>query len=454
MLDQRLRRALTSGAASIVSKGVMSLSLFVAIRLAGTVSTGERYGAWLTLVTMSSLFLMLDLGFGYSLLNVISNEHRDRHSEASRKAISSAFFCLGCFAGLLAIVLVAVDRTAGLAQLFSAQNSPHATEISTAILYFGLVFFAYLPLSLVRHIYNGKQLGYWYSIIEAASAIAAFLLFLAAVTWAPTLPLMTASLVSGPLLTGLLAAGVASARLFPDFTPRLSQFRLGAVRALFAQGLAFVALQIAGGVVLYLDAIMISRLFGLAAVSPYVIPQQLYSLATMGLGFIVLPFWPAYREAIATGAVHWTQRVFRLTMGITVVVSVGASAALFLLCDPIILLWTGKLAATPTLLKAGFSVILVLYACGNAYAMLLNALSAIYIQAGLAIAAALCSIVTRLYLAHHIGVAGIVWGNIAAYVACVAVPHAFLYRKLTAGLRKQISALRPVAGLPLGSIGS
>lgn len=434
-LDLRLRRALGSGAAAIVSKGVLYSSLFVAIRLAGHVATGERYGAWLTLVTMSSLLLMLDLGLGYSLLNAVSGEPRDSQSDVLQKTVSSAFFFLGGLSALLAAALLVAWRTTNLAELFKVGSGPHVTEISDAILCFGLVFLAYLPLSLIRHIYNGKQIGYRYSFIEAGAAAIAFVLFLAAVTFAPTLPWMTASLVSGPLIAGAVAGVLAFKRSFPGLRPRIAQIRMQVGANLFKYGIAFVVLQISAGIVYYLDGIIISRLFGLRAVPTYIIPQQLYSLFQMGLGFLLLPFWPAYRESIASGAADWTRRMFRTTMALTLVASVTGAIALYFLCDRIIAIWTGHAVATPDLLKLGLSSALVLYSCGSAYALLLNALSAIYIQAVIALVCALASVFARIYLADVIGLSGIIWGNVAAYSLCVIVPHIFLYHKLTGPLR-------------------
>lgn len=434
-LDGRLKRALASGFAAILSKGISSISLLVAIRLTSGVATGERYGAWLTLVTISSFLVMLDLGLGYSLLNFFSTASAKNNKDGAVRVVSSSFLSLCSFSSILIFILTTCYWTFPLSRFLNAENSPVSNEISDAIFAFGITFLLYIPLSLLRNINNGMQKGYRYSVIECVAALCSLSMFLFCIYRQFPLPELTVSLSCAPLIAGSISAYIIFFRDYPWLRPRLSMFDIQITRHLFREGAGFLIIQVAGSVVFYMDGILIARLFGLDRVASYVVPQQAYSLILMALGFVLMPFWPAYRDALSSGNLAWTRRVASVSIALTALASVTLGIFMFLYCDTVVYLLTGKIIETSPLLRAGFSVALVIYSCGNAYAMLLNALNFVYLQAVLGVFAAGVSIFSRIILSAHIGLEGIVWGNIFSYIICIVVPNVFWVGKVAARFR-------------------
>ena len=106
---------------------------------------------------------------------------------------------------------------------------------------------------------------------------------------------------AAPLVVYLLAFPVTFMWLYPQLMPRMQSVRRGMLQQLFGMGVKFFVLQLAGIVLFATSNLILSRLCGPEAVSPYQVAFRYFSIATMLFGIVIAPIWSATTDACVRG---------------------------------------------------------------------------------------------------------------------------------------------------------
>jgi hypothetical protein len=118
-----------------------------------------------------------------------------------------------------------------------------------------------------------------------------------------------------------------------------------------------------------------------------------------------------------------------------------SSVALVLTGPWIIGAWTSKAIDPPLNLLVGAAVWAILSTTFNALAIVLNAASVLAFQVKIAVVMAIVSVFLSVFLARLIGVGGVIWGTVVAYVFCAAIPYVVrLPALLTVAMRSDDTA--------------
>jgi hypothetical protein len=116
-------------------------------------------------------------------------------------------------------------------------------------------------------------------------------------------------------------------------------------------------------------------------------------------------------------------------------VAAFTSTVLVLFGAQIINLWVGSKVAPSFLLLLGLGIWTVIGTAGDAMAMFLNGLSIIRFQAVCVVVMTCVAVTLKVVLAQSIGLPGIIWGMIIAYLLCSAIPVSILLWRLLGGSR-------------------
>ena len=124
----------------------------------------------------------------------------------------------------------------------------------------------------------------------------------------------------------------------------------------------------------------------------------------------------------------------RATLLRSLVAAIGITAVLSLILiifgTRLITLWIGPVVEAPFMLLVGLGLWRVIEAGGNAVAMFLNGASVVQFQLILAASLAILAIVLKVILVTHLGISGVVWATILAYLATVPATLWFVRRWL------------------------
>ena len=418
----RNRRIGVSARAAIAARASVGLVAVATVPLGiGHLGT-ERYGIWVALTSFASMLVFGDLGIGNGLVNVLSVAHARNDREAARRLVSAAVALVSVCAIAFATASVLLVALVPWGSILSARTLVAFQEATwTAAAFLFLVTIS-LPLSLIERIrlgYQEGQINSIWAIAGAVTSVAGLLLAIAANLTLPGVVLLT----SGP---PLLMTALNGVRLFGVdrkwLRPNLRLVDRGTIRELAKVGFLFLILQLAVAVAYQSDVLVAANVLGPDAAATYSVTFNLFMLAPslMGLGLTVI--WPAYTEAIARGDSSWVRQTLRRTIawslaGVTVV-----SLGLVLVSGYAIGLLTQGQIEPPIGLVIGMAIWAILRSLFNCIAILMNAATVVRFQVTIAVLMSIGSIGASYTLARIIGIEGIIWGTVVAYVLLAAIP--------------------------------
>jgi len=431
---ERHRRAMLASSASAVAKAVRVLTTFASVPLAIGYLGAERYGLWLTISSVAAFLTFADLGLGNGLLNAVSDAAgRDDH-DASARAVSSAFFMLlgvaALFAlgGMIAYPLVAWER------VFNVTSPLAVAEAGPSVAVFVACFLVSMPLGIVERVQLGLQEGFVNSLWEGLGSVIGLAGVVITIHLRLSLPWLVFAMAGGPVVALLLNAWVLFWRQRRWLRPSPSRYSRDAAGRMLRLGVLFLVLQVVSAVAFFSDNLVAAHVLGAASVTQYAVPRRMFDAVAMVVAMYVTPLWPAYGEAIARGDVPWVRRTLVRSTARMALFALGCGVVLVAFGRPILHLWVGPLVTPPLSLLAGFAAWTVLASAGSAVAAFLNGAGRLRFQVVTAVAMGIAALTLKILLARSVGLSGIIWGTVAAYTACTAIPMARYIPRLIATL--------------------
>ena len=411
--ERNRRAALTSvtGIGSrLLSVGVSLVTVPILLHYLGT----ERFGIWLTVGAGAAWLGLMQLGLGPSLLNRLSTI--DRADAKARGLVSTAWW-LSIVLGAVALVpLALLYAFASWSDVFNVPPGELAVEARTLTATVWLTVAAGLPLGIPGMVLRARQEGYVANAFEVGSAAARLFILILLVR-------MDAGMTGLAIGLAVIAIGIGTASVALVFgardrslRPTRSSFNSAVARSLLEDGTAFSGLGIAALVIMYTDAIVITRVLGPEFVPRYAVP---FSLLTLFLGLeltILDALWPAYSESAARGDKNWLRATHRrltrlLTFGAllfgVLLVTIGPTA---------LTLWAGPEVVPTTSVLLIFAAIAVVQAYEIPQGRILLALGHFRRYTLLGLLNAGINLILSIVLAQTLGIAGVALGTLVAYL--------------------------------------
>jgi O-antigen/teichoic acid export membrane protein len=429
----RNRRSANSTVAAMAARVITLGASFVAIPLTIGYLGVERYGIFVALTSLMSMLVFADLGLGNGLLNLVSDANGRDDREAAAGAVSSAFFMLLAVAAAIGLIAVVVLSLVPWASFLHVRDSTIGADVTPTLAVLNVSFLIGLPLGTVERVRLAFQEGYVTSAIAIAAGIAGLGALVLAIQLRVGLPVLVAAISAPPLVALGVNAYLLFAKRRPWIMPVLRRADRVVAWRLARLGFLFLVLQLAVAVAYQSDVVVAGVVIGPAAAATYAVTLKFFFLVPSFVGIFLVTLWPAYTEALARNDLEWVRRTLLRSAGIAFLASSVASITLLLVGGWVIRTWTGGAINPPLELLIGAALWATVSATFNAMAMLLNAASIVLFQVAVAAIMAGVSIVLSVLLANAVGVSGIIWGTLIAYIACSAIPTLVLIRRFIGG---------------------
>jgi O-antigen/teichoic acid export membrane protein len=427
---ERYRRVAWSTALSTVARVVGMATGFVSVPLVGGYLGSDRYGIWLQMSSFVAALGPLDLGIGLGLLTLVSDAYGRDDREAARRAISTAAAMLTLIATIAVVVFGLAYFFVPWARVFNVTTPTAMSEAGPAAAVLFGAFAAGLPLGIVAQVQLAHQAGYISSAWAIAGNLGSFVALVAIIVLHGSLPLLILALTG----VGLVAAALNGWFLFRHqrrwLMPRFRDVHLGTARPLLKTGSFFLVLQLTGLVAYSLDNVVIAQIMGSSAVQEYAVPTKLFGLAPTLLSYVLVPLWPAYREALARGDGGWVARTLRRSITLAALINIPSSLFLVVAGPLIIGIWTPTLHLHPTtLLLVGLGTWTIMNTLNGPFAMLLNGANVVGFQAACSTLMAIANVAISIYLVQRIGVSGAVYGSVISQLFFILIPEVWYVRR-------------------------
>lgn len=424
--DARLRKvfkvALSGGVAKVVN---ICCSLILVPLALGYLGKSE-YGIWIAVSSLIAMLGFMDGGAGNAVINLVSHAYGADKTKLP-KIVSTGYIVLSLFALSGLLMFLSAYPFVSWASLLGVEDA-RTEQLKQVILLVAILFFASMVISLIGKIQRGMQKGNLDNLWIALGSILSLILVYLAIR----LDLGLIGFAAAFLIGGLISYAVSNLHylvfLHPEMVPRVRHYDQTIAKSVVTVGGMFLAVQIAGRVQYFADNVIVSNMLGPAAVTNYAVCMQLFvstgSIFALGL----VPLWPAYREAIASGEVQWVKRTFNHSLKWSLGISVPLAIVMVLAGKKIVELWTGGAVSPGLSLLIGCALWMVCLAGGNALAMLLNAIQLVKAQAIVALVSGFANIFLTVFLIGKMGVEGAAYASVVSYLVCTVIPCYFLVR--------------------------
>ena len=390
----------------------------------------ETYGLWIAITAFFTMFRFLDGGVVYAMVNITATCNANDDFERLRRLLSTSYWISIAISVLGFAVTVPLVFMIDWNWLLGIGNAIEVDLLRKVVLLAAGLFFVSFPLGIAGKVLQGLQRMHWISgigIIANAIMLAAVI-----VGWWFRLDLLwfLIAFASGPILANLLITIVLWMDRPDLLPPRISDLTTEPISELIRLGFLFWGLQVSMSLAFEIDAVLVSHFVGLRGAAELGVVNQMYLVATTFTALLAAPLWPAFRDAAVRGDREWIQR----TLLRTVKISLGLSLCLTI---PILIFggWAGELLAARKLVPT-FAVLVAVFvwtnlqAVGGVLAMLMNGLQVIRLQLVLSFLMTVVNLVLSLLLVQWIGVSGVIWGSIIAYIGCILIPYWMLLPRI------------------------
>ena len=419
----RTRRLLVGAVSTIVGKGAVFLASVASVPIMLRYLGAEQFGIWMTISTVVTTLLVLDLGIASALVNFISEAYAKDDREHASTYSTTAFATVCIVALLLGLVARIVWPHLHWASLFHLTTPAEIPLVSHAWAAAVAVFLVGMPAGLAIKILGGYQELRSANLFAAAGSLGSLVVIVVLVRLHAGFVLLVAG--SFAALVGANLLCLLWLWLFhkPWLFPRISHFSPGAARQMMTAGTGFFVLQISALLAFNSDNLVVTHYLGPAQVASYSVAWRLAGFASIAQSVIAPAVWPAYAEAFARGDMPWVRQTFRRILWTTMLVA-SAFALLFAFAGRwIIRLWAGPAAVPSEPLMLLMCVWVLISTLMSNTSIILTGKGDTRLWAVTSLLSAALNIALSIFWVQRIGAAGVILGTIVSYLLVLVAPQ-------------------------------
>lgn len=385
---------------------------------------GEKdYGLWMVIFSTISWIFMFDLGIGNGLKNKLTQCLVEGNILEAKKYITTGYIFLSFIALIILSIGILGIQILNIKELLSLEGY---NEIFLKKLI--SVVFIITTLNFIIGLYNVLYTSEHNSTIGNFSNLifqGIFIIFL--------LILKKFNLISliniGTIYPGLnLMIGLfLTKRYFKkhrDLIPKLKYFDRKKIKLIGGTGIEFFIIQISMLVILTTDNIIITKLLGVEAVTPYNIVSKLFQTFLIFSSIILTPLWTLFLDAYLKKDKNWIKNILKKLNILYLILCVGVFFTI-LLTPFITKIWLQKDIEFPKYLILFWGVFILIRIYGDIYMYFINGIGRIRLQTILYVSGALLNIPLSIYFVRNfnLGSSGVILAtNISMLPLSVFIP--------------------------------
>lgn len=372
----------------------------------------EKYGIWVTMISLASWVLFLDIGIANGLRNKLTEALSLNKRIEAKELVSTAYISLSVIVIFSIIIILLILPFLNYQIIFNTIVIKNielgfATGIILVTVFFNFVF------NLVNQLINAVQKN----ALTAITVILVNTIFIIEIILSKLYT--TSSLLNLSILYSIatiissIIVSILFFNAYPYLIPSFFHFKNDKVRKIVGLGIQFFFIQLATIVIFATDNFLITQLLGPTEVTPYSITHKTFSTFSMIAVLLMSPLWSAYTEAAAKNDYHWIRKQIIYLNFLMIPIVIGV-LILYLFFDYILAIWIGKILIISPLLKLYMGVFVIISIWNNIYSFFLNGISRTKEQVFTAIIGLFINIPLSIFFVKNLemGSSGIILGTI------------------------------------------
>ncbi len=279
----------------------------------------EKYGIWITVLTVINWINYFDVGIGNGLRNCLASEVGQRKYDEAEKSVSTAYVIITLITLIIYIIVVFFSLFLDFNKLFNtSENIKPVLFISFTLLCINFI------ISLQKTESFAVQKPEYVSFTELFTQI----MNLTGVGLLSITIIHSDKLITMAFLFGFsnivinLAFSVILWRKNKFLVPKVNSFdkrKLGIIGKL---GTKFFIIQMSMIILYTSDSLIIMRLYGASLVTPYNTVYKVYGAANSIFAAMLSPFWSKFTTAHDSKDYGWIKKIIKKLLCIWVVTAI------------------------------------------------------------------------------------------------------------------------------------
>lgn len=385
---------------------------------------GEKdYGLWMVIFSTISWIFMFDLGIGNGLKNKLTHCLVEKNYSDAKRYITTGYIILS----FIAISILILGYTGII--LFSIKDLLSLDGYSEIYLKkLILTVFTITILNFIVGLYNVLYAAEHNSTIANFSNLifqSLFIIVLLILKKIGIVSLLKIAFIYPGL--NLILGIIFTIRYFnknKDLIPQLQYFDKTKIKSIGGSGLEFFIIQISMLIILTTDNIIITKLLGVEAVTPYNLISKLFQMFLVFSGIILGPLWTLFLDAYLKKDKKWILNVLK-KLNILYIILILAVILAINITPFIAKLWLGKVIEFPKYLIVFWGLFVLIRIYGDIYMYFVNGLGKIRLQMILYFIGAIMNIPLSIFFVKNLnlGSSGVILATcISMLPLSIAIP--------------------------------
>ncbi len=367
-------------AGSLAIKSLSVLTSFVLVPYTIHLLSQEKYGIWITIFSIVNWFNMTDIGLGNGFRNKFA-EALARNDQAEARALVQTLYSSMLLIGIgLLAVFFFVNPFLNWNLILNLPGSFNE-NINQVIAIVFFLFSCQLFFKNISTVFLAQQkTALSNSLLFFANVLSLGLLFLYEQFSAVSLYSVALIFMLSPVIVFSIATIIAFAGDLKQFAPRI--FKAPSRKyfnTLMSLGFQFFLIQVTAIVMFSSSSMIITQLYGPAAVTPYNVCYQLFAAVQIVFGIVLAPFWTAFTDAHVKGDSPWIKKSLRQLLRFWILFSLGI-LVLFAVSPWVFQFWLGNKVAVSLDLSFQFALFAILLACSTIFSFFVAGIGKIRIS--------------------------------------------------------------------------
>lgn len=372
----------------------------------------EKYGIWVTFLSIISWITYMDVGISNSLRNSISENITKNNKQEIKEFISTAYFLIGLSSIILIIVFATIIPIINWNSIFNSQIIS-SNELSYTVAIYSILFVLYFLFSLINQIYYAYNLSYFVSLIQLISSflIYIFIILISSITKGN---LILVSIIYGAV--NLIIILIFNLFFFirePNLIPIFKYFNFNKIKSLFSVGSKFFIIQIAVIIIFTSGNLVITQVLGPEYVTQYNIGLKLFTLFTFCFNIVMAPLWNVFTTLFFQNNIKSIYNLFNKLYFLFILFVI--SIVFFIMVYPYVLkIWLGNTIKLELDFVILFAIHTIISIWSNIFATFLNSISCLNISVILTIFISFINIPLSIMFIKYfnMGISGVVLSGI------------------------------------------
>jgi O-antigen/teichoic acid export membrane protein len=346
------------------------------------------------------------VGLGHGLRNKFAEAITKGNFELARIFVSTTYAILSIIVAIILIIFCCINPFLNWSRILNTPSGMAGELSILALIVFGF-FCLQFVLRLITTIITANQQPARASIFDfLGSLFSLSLIFILTKTTSGNLIYLGTVFSLTPVLVLISSSIWFYTHQYKKFAPSIRYVNFHYAHDLMSLGIKFFIIQMAGVILYQTSNIIIAQLFGPAQVTQYNIAFKYFSIITMVMSIIMMPFWSATTEAWIKKDCSWIENSINKLIFVWIFISIS-TLIMLVFSNFIYRIWVGKEIKVPISISVVIACYVIINGWCNIFSQFLNGVGKIKLQVYSSIFGSIINIPLAIVLGKYLGIYGV-----------------------------------------------